>query len=226
MRKCPQCNVYIDQPAERCPLCSSALINVEGSTQSSESPYPDYIPLSGYHERFPLLARIFLAISLGVCIISIVVNCLTNTRPWSVAVFFGIDFFWAAIALPLMTKLHATPFFPIQAIAVCVFLFAIDCVTGKHGWSYHYVLPILYIIMLIPILTLTFVQKTLWQENLFILAEYSVGGIILFIIAIIIGFDVIWPYWAVLLSAVCVLIGISIFPGKTALQETKKRINI
>lgn len=230
MKKCEKCNVFIAQGVSVCPLCGSKLSEVKANpspTEQEEQLYPDYKSILDYKEPFPRILRIFLMISIIIDAACLLINLLTSTAIlWSIMVIAGNLLLWILVGLPLWSDMHVNKMLIIQMVASWIFILLIDSLTDNTGWAAYYLVPLLYVTIALTVLILSFVQKSIWHENLYLLILVVVIGIALFLLRLLFTGSVQWTYWIAFLFALLLGIGIIIFTGKKSFVETRKHIDL
>lgn len=137
MRRCPECAVDVEGPWDRCPLCRAELA---GAT--APSPFP---AVALRFSRRRMLRVLFLS-SLAVIAFSFVIQ-LAFIRDVSGigvvrSIWLGVTTMWLVALMAVRQHRHVakgTVYLVIIVSLVCVYW---DYLTGWHGWSTTFVVPI------------------------------------------------------------------------------------
>ncbi len=226
MRTCPECKVLVSGPDIRCPLCGAALTGtVDGS--DAEPIYPEFGQAAKRHESFPFLAKIFAFISILGVSICVLINLLVSGRmTWSLYVAGGIAAAWLTVGLHLMARINLNFQLLIDLCAVSLYLVLIDHLTGWHRWSIDYVVPILYIGIMITTVILAIVFRVFWREYILSLVAACVLGLGPLLIFLNGSSPIRYLCLAAALLAAALMIGILFFAGGKFSSEWRRRMNI
>ncbi len=226
MKKCPECKVYVGDPGKYCPLCGAVLTAGEDGGNESAM-YPRFSPPGKKRSAFPLLARIFLFISLiaaGACTL---INLLVNRQfSWSQYVIFGIVSLWVTVGMHLLTRINLNFKLLIDLCAASLYLVLIDRLTGWHHWSVDYVIHILYIGIMITTIILALVFRVYWREYILSLAAVCVLGLGPLLIFLNGSSPIRFLCLAAAMAAAALAIALLFFAGGKLFSEWKRRMNI
>ncbi len=226
MRKCPECDVIIAQPDTRCPLCGAALV-LEGQDPEERRPYPKFSPPGKRPESFPLLGKIFAYITLlGISVCVLIDLLITRRLTWSLYVIGGCAVGWVTVGLPLLKRFNVNYLLLLDLCAVSFYLILIDHLTGWHRWSIDYVVPILYIGVMIAVIILAVVFRVYWREYIMTLVAVCVLGIGPLLIFFKSQSAIRYLCLAAALLAGALLTGILFFAGGKLFSEWKRKMNI
>ncbi len=226
MRYCPECKVTIGEPDKNCPLCGTALIITEQESPE-ERLYPDFTTAGKKHNPFPFLARLFVFLSvIGITVCTFLDLLITRHLSWSLYVTGGIIVCWMTVGLHLIARINLNYQLLIDLCAVSFYLMLIDWLTGWIGWSVDYVIPILYIGIMITTIILALVFRVYWREYILSLVAVCFLGIG----PLLIFFNSRSPIRYLCLSAAlmagALLVGILFFAGGKLFSEWQRRMNL
>ena len=226
MRKCPECGVTISQPDTRCPLCGAELIR-EGEKDGEERIYPNFTPSGKRPSSFPFLARIFAFISLVGILICSLINLLVSGRfTWSLYIIGVCAAAWLTVGLPLLKRINLNNMLLLDLCSVSLYLILIDHLTGWHRWSIDYVVPILYIGVMITTVILALIFRMYWREYILTLVAVCILGIGPLLIFFSSQSAIRYLCLAAALLAGVLMIGILFFAGGKFFSEWKRKMNI
>ncbi|KAA9393205.1 hypothetical protein FCK90_13570 [Kocuria coralli] len=137
MRRCPACAVDVEGTWTRCPLCATALTG-----EAVESPLPD-VPLRFSRRR--VLRTLFLA-SIAVILVSFLSQLLFNRGLAGIgvlrSVWLGVSAMWLVVLMAIRKRRNVakgTVYLVVLIGLVCVYW---DYLSGWHGWSLTYAVPV------------------------------------------------------------------------------------
>jgi len=225
MKKCLECNVWVNTNAIRCPLCGVGL-NQLG--QSDITPlYPSYSKGRHGKRKINFLAKLFVFISIAASLICLFVNALTwNGLPWSLVVVGGIIVSWLLVGLPLLKTMNLNFMLIDQMIGVQIYLFLIDRIFGNKGWSLNYVYPLLYVAVAIVIVLFVIIYRIAWHDYLITAVLMAAIGFYPLILIAFGNIDVLWPSYTAMMFAVLLICGLYIFGRDKLKKEIRKRMNL
>ncbi|GHU80528.1 hypothetical protein FACS1894191_5990 [Clostridia bacterium] len=222
MKFCEHCGVKIANPMERCPLCYSALARADKEPEA-----PAYPSLAGRAEKYNIVYRmlLFLSITAGGC--CLVVNIVTfKNYWWSLIVIANILYMW--ITIRTMIREHTPVSFSIltQAISLSLLLLTIDYLTGYHRWALNYAAPVLFVTAMLCITIVVIVKRVaIGRFVLYFFLIALLGFIPITLMAF--GFvTVLWPSLASAVYSAISLVSIFIFADNATKIELKKRFHI
>ncbi len=145
MTHCNNCNVYIDDGVQICPLCNNHL-KVEDAN-AKNSCYPDYFHKEeiSYKRRNKIIAFLILlifSVSLGL------INYFTQAYLkvlWSLDIIAIFAYMWVLIENTIRTKLRGSVKLFIQVFSIFFMLLVFDLVAGFENWTFNSALPIVVI---------------------------------------------------------------------------------
>lgn len=219
MRTCKKCGVKVRGTETFCPLCQHRLLG-----EPEEAVYPEIPTVYRQHE---LLFKCLILISVAVGVICAAVNLLVPGGGfWSFFVALGILCFWVSLAYAARKRDNIPQNITAQVFLVSVLSFGWDCLTGWHGWSLDYVIPIACGTAMLSLFILAKVMKLPPEEY-----------ILYFMVDILFGVVPLVFYLAGLIhvavpSVVCIslsffsLSALLVFEGKAMLRELTRRFHV
>lgn len=225
MKYCSSCNVLVDNPIERCPLCFTSL------TQHDASPeFQSYPSLLQKAARYNLLLRILIMLSLTACAVCVTVNLLTLSRwggmLWSLVVVGNIAYMWIAVSTAVRKRAKLGVNIIVQVISLSLLMLLLDWFSGQNNWALNYVVPFLLITATLSITIITIIRRM--DAGSFILYFFLIA-LMGFIPIFLLAFGLTTVRWPALVSAGysgLSLISLFIFADRTTKQELKKRFHI
>ncbi|MFC7375744.1 MULTISPECIES: DUF6320 domain-containing protein [unclassified Brachybacterium] len=167
MTRCPECRIHIEGAWDRCPLCAAPVVadapvgtgasagagagagagadaggGADAVTRAPDSPFPA-VPLRFSRRR--VLRALFLT-SIAVIIASFLAQLLFSAELGRMgvlrSVWLGISAMWLVVLTAVRTRRNlakSTVYFVVLVALVCVYW---DYLTGWHGWSVTFAVPI------------------------------------------------------------------------------------
>ena len=222
MRKCRNCNVYVDESQSTCPLCGAQL----GEKITTPLSYPTYREKKSVW-RFILKTATFL--SIAAVMVCVFINIFTYSKIemlWSLYVALGLflawgmSINWTSRRRFLPKKLFST-YLHLSFFTVCV-----DILSGFDMWSTTYVVPGLSIALVLTYLGIMMGSKRLYKK-FFGYMMFSFFSTIIPVIINLLGFSEIrWLSMLPLLIYLLAVVGLFVFSGKRMRSEMKKRFKL
>ena len=226
MKKCPECSVLVGGPGNKCPLCGTSL-EAGPVSGGEESIYPDFTHPAPRRERFPFLAKLFAFLSLIIIIVCGTIDLSTSGHfSWSIYVIGAIAVLWCSVGLHLLTRINLNYKLLADMCALSFYLILIDRMNGWHRWSIDYVIPILYVGIMITTIVLALVFRTYWREYILSLVAICVLGIGPLLIFLNSHSPIRYLCLGAALLAAALLIGLLFFAGGKMFSEWRRRMNI
>lgn len=175
MKHCAECAIDIEGKWNICPLCSHPVAGV-----SVRSPFPA-VPLAFSRRR--VLKVLFLS-SLVVIVASFAAQLLLGRGPAGVgalrSVWLGVSAMWLVVLMAVRKRRNVakgTVYLVVLVGLVCVYW---DYLTGSHGWSLTYAVPIVCASSTVALLITVWVMHTEVTEHII----YSVLTVLLGLVPI------------------------------------------
>ena len=226
MRRCPECNIEIGDPVSRCPLCGAKL-EVTGDEQTGAFLYPAFSEHDKPRSSFPFLAKLFSFLSLitvGVC--TLIDLLIAHRLTWSLYVTGAVVMLWGTVGLHLLAKINLNNMLLNDVCAVSLYLILVDHLSGWGRWSIDYVIPILYIGIMITTVILAVIFKVYWREYILSLVVVCILGIGPLLIFLNSRSPIRFLCLAAALLAGALAVGLLFFAGGKLFSEWRRRMNI
>ena len=224
MKICPDCKIQVGGPTKNCPLCGGVLSAESGNDEVAL--YPDFSLPVKPRSKFPFLAKIFAFISLIAILVCGLIDLILNHRfTWSLFVIGGIAMLWVSVGTHLLKDINLNYKLLLDLCALSVYLVLIDKLTGWHQWSVDYVIPILYIGVMITTIILALVFREFWREYLLSLIAICVLGLGPLFIFFTSKSPMRYLCLAAALMAGVLLVGLLYFASGKLFSEWKRRMN-
>lgn len=221
MRRCAECAVDIEGAWTRCPLCGAATAG-----ETTPSPLPA-VPLEFSRRR--VLRVLFLA-SLAVILASFVVQLLFSRGVEGIgalrSVWLGVITMWLVVLMAVRKRRNVakgTVYLVVLVGLICVYW---DYLTGWHGWSLNYAVPIVCACSIVALLITVRVMRIEVGEHI----VYS--GLTVLLGLAPIGFLAFGWVTTPLPSAICgalsvvVLVLLQLARGAEVRHELSKRLHL
>lgn len=226
MRTCPECKITVGDPVRNCPLCGAAL--TESGTEKTEGPlYPVFTGSKAPRSSFPFLAKLFAFVSLIAGISCVLIDLLiTHRLTWSLYVLGGIAAAWLTVGMHLLSNINLNYLLLNDLVAVSLYLILIDHLSGWNRWSVDYVIPLLYIAVMITTIVLALVFRVYWREYMLSLVAVCVLGIGPLLIFLSSNSPIRFLCLGAALLAAALLIGLLFFASGKLFSEWRRRMNL
>ena len=222
MKYCNKCGVSVGNPARHCPLCHALL-----EQRGAEPEVPSYPPVLQLAERYSLILRVLIMLSLTVSVVCLTVNALTTRGTWwSLVVIGGILYMWIAVGTAVLRSTKPGYNILIQVLSLAALLVLIDWFAGHRGWSLNYVVPFLFLCATASITVIIIVRRMDARGfilYLFLMALLGFVPVILLLFGLV---TVAWPSLAAAIYSGLSLFGLFLFADRSTKQELKKRFHI
>lgn len=222
MKYCKSCNVSVNSPAERCPLCYSALAIKDNTPEPLA--YPD---LSEKAAQYNLIFRILLFLSLAISGVCLTINFASSGRiSWSIIVLVNILYMWIAIGTAIKRRARLGYNVMVQAVSLSALMVIFDFFAGHSNWALNYVVPFLLISAMISITIIIIVKRVAIGEFILYFVLTALMGFIPVIMLAVGQVTVRWPAITSAFYGGLSLISIFIFADNATKTELKKRFHI
>lgn len=223
MKCCSQCKVKVIGEDDRCPLCQNKLIRVVGGEETPESAFP-YVP--DLTERYQFVLRIMIFLSIVVIVLSFTANFIWPGKGWwSLFVVFAVICIWISLAIAFKKRKNISKNILWQMLLISAISLLGDRFTGGRGWSIDYVLPVLYMSVM---LVLVVVNKVLKLDPFDYMIYTLLGGIfgIIPILFLIFGIlNNVYPSLFCVAGSIIFLSAVLVFQGGDMIAELKRRFH-
>jgi hypothetical protein len=212
---CEDCRVKIDGKASLCPLCHKPVINGHEKTA-----FPIPKPKQMTTNRFlPIFAIIFAVIMVP----SIILNAFYyKSYPWSLIVFFILLYVFFFVRHTVMNQAHFRERLIGQTLFLTIIAFVIQFVIGKCEWIFVAVIPAIYMVSDILLVTRMLKFSKYAKKN--IISSYILGimGLIPVITAYACDLDMKVPSYVASGLSILLIFAVTIIFRKTIISEIKK----
>lgn len=162
MKNCKHCDVIILDDSKTCPLCKGVLVEPEDTLEATANGYPS-VAFSA--DRFHLVNRIMLFISVIIIVASIAINYLFyDDLYWSLISIVVVLYSWTIVRHAIINSIHLANKIMVQSLSGAVIVACIDLVIGYRGWSVDYVIPQIAIAANLGIFILLIISKLDWKR--------------------------------------------------------------
>lgn len=222
MKYCKKCDIRVNSPVARCPLCFATL-----SAADSE-PEPLSYPNLQFVERYNITLRVLLFLSLTVSVVCVTINFLTpHTIWWSFIVVLNIVYIWIAIGTAL--KKHTKIGFNIliQGLSLAGLLLALSFFFElKNNWVFNYALPLLFFSATLSITIIIIVRRVAIRDFILYFILTALMGFIPLVLYAVGLITLMWPAMVSAVYSALALASIFIFADTATKVELKKRLHI
>lgn len=219
MKRCVKCNLNVRGDQEKCPLCQAEL--------TGKAEPPSYPTIQTIYRQHASLLRLMLLTSVSVCVLSAAVNLLLpSTGRWALYVFIGV----ACFLICLLSGIRAQHNIPQNITSQSLFISALsllwDWLTGWHGWSIDFVVPIAFASAMLIMAIISHVRGIPVEDYVVCFATDAVFGIIPLFFYLTGRLDQPIPSLICISVSVISLAAILIFRGKEVRQALARRFHI
>lgn len=231
MNRCENCNIYIYDDTEICPLCHSILADVSEDekervieTYGDEAPYPD---VTEGIKRVNFAMRLLLFIFILTEVAAVIVNLLTTPKfLWCLLSLVGLAYIFLFLRHWIKHDSGYSAKIGLQIFMSMVLMVIINVVIGKPYWSLEWCLPGMIILGDV----LVFIFMLLYRENWF--------SYILLLVLMVICSVILWVLFAlgfiksIILLIICsaisgvFLLVVAIFKDREVKRELKRRFHV
>lgn len=172
MTKCTQCNIYLRDNSQVCPLCRCV---VTADTNAADS-YPD---IRLYDRRLKRIANICLFGLIMASVVLLILNYVFfHGLFWSLIPVGAMCYGYLLIRYVLLSSHGYRPKALIWSLATILLVILIDMVTGLHRWSLNYVFPCVLIGVDGMIVALMVINRRNWQSYILLQLGMILIGLI------------------------------------------------
>ena len=219
MRSCSRCGVKIRGEDSFCPLCQQRLPG-----RAEEKLYPRIPTVYRQHE---LLFKCLIVLSAAAAVVCVAVNLLLPTCGfWSAFAVLGILCFWVSLAYAVRKKDNIPKNITVQVFLISVLSFGWDRLTGWHGWSLDFVIPIACGMAILSLFIIAKVMKLPSEDYIL----YFMVDILFGVVPLV--FDLTGLIRVAAPSVICMslsLLSLSVlivFKGREMLRELVRRFHV
>ncbi len=141
MQYCSKCGIHIRGNKKCCPLCQGPL------TGEPEDPAFPVLPKHTYSSLSVMKVAGFI---FAICEIALAAlwYLVRNTRAWTPVAGFAVFLLLADLAVALYYRYNIIKIVTFECYFIMLLIFAVDRLTGFHGWSLAFVLPFLFLLLI------------------------------------------------------------------------------
>jgi len=223
MKYCKKCDVSINSPVSRCPLCYATLIGKDNMPEPVA--YPE---LAQAAARYNMLFRILLFLSLTASVVCVTINLVTTpARLWSAVVIANIVYMWIAIGTAMRKHAKLGHTIMIQGISLAGLIMVMNLFFDTRvNWAFNYALPFLFFSVTLSITIIVIVKRMAIRDFILYFILTALMGL-LPLLALAMGLvTVIWPSLVSAIYSGLALVSIFIFADNATKIELKKRFHI
>lgn len=222
MKYCKKCGVTVANPVVACPLCYAHVEQYD-----SQPELPSYPPVLQRAERYNLVRRILVLLSLMVSVICVTINALTFEKTWwSLIVVGNVVYMWVAIGTAMRRRSKLGYNLLIQVISLAALLVLIDRVSGRSNWALNYVVPFLLVTGTISISIITIVRRMDSRSFILYLFLTALLGFVPLLLLAVGLVTVLWPSLTAALYSGFSLVSLFVFADRSTKQELKRRFHL
>ena len=204
-----------------CPLCGNKMISLD---DNDEEKFP--IINSIYYKNY-MFFKILILMSVIVVTVSLIINILYQSDIyWSLLVLLGIGCGWITLILLILKRNNIHKSLLWQIISITILSIIWDKLTGWHGWSINYVIPIVCsVFMIIMVLAAKILKPQRGDYIIYILFD-CVFGMVQLILIILKVVNIVIPSLICVVFSIISLTSLILFEGKNILEELKCRLHL
>ena len=220
MSYCSKCQIEVKGNLNFCPLCQNELQN---KAIEMEHVYPAVEPRSTSH----MILKIFGFIAIIISAVAVFWNIVFPYKTaWSFLIVGIMGFVWLSLAVAIKKHRHIIKYLWYQILILGLLTLFIDYMTGNYGWAISIVIPCL---LTTAMIVMTILPKILHLQVgdylIYILFDALIGiGLYIFITTGDAITDV--PSIICILVSMILVVGMTIFEGKTMMSELKRRLHV
>lgn len=219
---CSECHVFVDPGLAHCPLCKKQLTQ----TPEENGLYPD-VSEQHYVDRHTFWGELLVFLTFLFIGGSIVINlAVWNGIPWFLAVAAPLLYVWVMVRITLFSDMYAGTKALFQILGVMGMMLAYDFVSGWHGWSCEYILPLVLVAGIVYIDVYSYIYKSYWRDNLVYAIVFVAIGFLPFIFYFTGVTHAVVPMVLSTVASGLTVLGILRFTVNYFKTEMKKRFHI
>lgn len=225
MKYCDRCKVWVNAPRRHCPLCKGVLADDPHDDVKEEETFPSVPSL---YKKYNMFFRVLIFISVCIATAAVSINLLLpETGFWCWMILLGEGGFWVAVATAARRRTSISKRIIWQMVVLSLLTVAVDGLTGWHGWSVDYVVPLVLLFTTICIIVMEMFILSHKVEEYVVYLLVSCGfGLVPLAFALTGLAKVRWPSMLCAASSVITIAAVVLFAGKDTQQEMKKRLHM
>lgn len=229
---CNHCRVTVRGKDEFCPLCHNLLpeADAEGldlaGVLEEETLCRDVFPYVESAPNNSFVFRLLAVISIGVTVICYLIYFFfPSVTNWPLLVLFGLICLWMMLLTVLRKRKNVVKTIIWQLVICTPAAILLDLLLGKKGWSFNYVIPILWAGAMVAMSIVAPLVKLAKKDYIIYLI---LGGVMGFLAPLFISFGwttVLWPSVICTALAIIFLAAVVILNFRLIFAETRKRLH-
>jgi len=222
MKYCGKCKVNVGGNREKCPLCQNELVNFDDSGKIERFPV-----INKKVSKIDIVWRIFLMVSIFAIIVCFIVNYQVPSHGfWCRFVVAGVLTSWILLFVVMKKYKNILKCLFYETIIVSGFVVFWDYYTGMNGWSLDFVIPILFMMVIITMGILAKVLKIGPEEHVVYLLSLSTFSIVPAVLWLnnVIKFEL--PSLICIGMSVVLIFMLILFEGKKMVDEFSRRLHL
>lgn len=219
MKHCNKCNVDVRGEFERCPLCQHILTG-EGTPR-------EFPRILSVYEKYKQIIKLIILITASIAVISAAVNALMpQSGRWSLFVLLGVVCFWITSYICLKKRQVIAQNIAAEAVLISILCVIWDKVTGWHGWSVDYVIPIIFSWSMLGLFVVTKILKIKMPDYVFSFVICIFFGLAPFILCVTGVTRLMIPSVICIALSIISFITLVLYDGRELLETLSKKFHI
>lgn len=221
MKRCEKCKVQVAGERKNCPLCQGPL---SGESDGSREVFPK-IPT--IYKQYSLFFRILILVSIIAAVISVTINfMIPESGWWSVFVVAGIGCMWLSLAFSVRKRRNIPKNMLYQVVILSLVSALWDWLTGWHGWSVDYVVPIVCVAAMIAMAIVAQVMHLDISDLMIYFCIGALFGIVPLVFYFTGSLTVIYPSLICVAGSIISLAALMVFQGRAMRAELRRRLHL
>lgn len=220
MKYCEKCKVSVEGGGRRCPLCQRELRDIGGAERET---FPRVLTLYKAHHLF---FRILIFASIVGAVVSVIVNVMLGGVWWSLFVMLGIGCMWSILAVAVNKRRNIPQNVFWQVVLLSLLGVLWDALTGWHGWSISYVIPILCTAAILAMMVSARILSLRLEDYLIYIVMDAAFGILPLLFLLLDHLQDLLPSLICVGTSVVALAGLFLFEGERMRTELKRRLHL
>lgn len=221
MLYCDKCKLDVAGDRKRCPLCHSILDRTGGES------YETFPAVPTVYEQHGLLFRILIMASIAAGVISAAINLMVpQSGWWSLFVLLGLACLWVSLSFGIRKRRNIMKNTVYQVVVLSLLAVLWDALTGWHGWSIDYVIPIGCIAALAFLGIMARIMKLPVSSYMIYLCIAALFGIVPIVFYLTGCLRVLYPSIICVAASVLSLSALIVFEGGNMRDELRRRLHI
>ena len=226
MKYCDKCGVLYRGNNARCPLCGNIL--KEQTAANDRLPKMIYPNIPTIYKQFNMLIKLLIWSSVIICVVCLTVNIILPTAVfWSLFVIVGVICCWFCLIFAFHKRSNIVKSIAYEVVILSLISVLWDNITGWHGWSLDYVVPIICGLGVLSIAIVTrFMRSSVGSLTAFLFITFVCGIVAPITIYFCRLLTVEIPTVLCVALSVIVLVSLILFEGKNIKLELHKKFHV